>query len=234
MADNFQIYTGKPSAIISGGLVTVPLHAVTSLSLSETYQLPPIGSSGLKAAVAVHDDTISLSGSLIGDERFAWKLALENLAYAPAGQGEQRVGISPAAELYGAPLNRERAAALETAVPGQAPQPAVDRVKPPEVIVEALTRRSAPELSHPAVQRTGRRLETLTALITDRLLRHASASEDLALTRAIDSLTTALQDLQRDITTTASEIARLARIDAATPADLRAFARELQKILRGQ
>jgi hypothetical protein len=235
MADSFQIYTGKPSATISGGLVTVPLHAVTSLSLSETYEPQSIGSSTLKAAaVAVHDDPISLSGNLIVDERLAWKLALENLAYAPAGQGEQRVGVSPTAELYGAPLNRERTAALVTAVPGQSPQPAVDRVKPPEVIVEALTRRSAPELSHPAVQRTGRRLETLTALITDRLLRHASASEDLALTRAIDSLTTALQDLQRDITTTASDIARLARIDAATPADLRAFARDLRNILRGQ
>jgi hypothetical protein len=80
MAESFQIYAGKPSAIISDGLVTVPLYAVTSLSLTESYQLPPIGSSGLKAAVAVHDDTISLSGSLIGDERLAWKLALENLA----------------------------------------------------------------------------------------------------------------------------------------------------------
>ena len=80
MAESFQIYAGKPSAIISDGLVTVPLYAVTTLSLSETYQLPPIGSSGLKAAVAVHDDTITLSGSLVGAERFAWKLALENLA----------------------------------------------------------------------------------------------------------------------------------------------------------
>jgi phage protein U len=34
----------------------------------------------MKAAVATHDDTISLSGVLVGAERYAWKLALETLA----------------------------------------------------------------------------------------------------------------------------------------------------------
>jgi hypothetical protein len=207
--------------------------------------------SGLKAAVALHDDTISLSGSLIGDERFAWKLALENLAYAPAGQGEQRVGVSPTAELYGAPLTRESRAALETAVPGQGSRPAVERVEPPEVIVEALsrTRRSAPELSHPAVQRTGKRLESLTALITDRLLRHAATSEDVALHREIDKLQTAFEDLQREITTTAPDAVRLDQIDAAlkafggrgarwtdhvTAADVRALGRQLDALRQEQ
>lgn len=77
---SFQKYLAVPSAIISDGILTIPLWAVTSMSLSETYHLPPIGSSTMKAIVATHDDTISLSGVLVGAERFAWKLALETLA----------------------------------------------------------------------------------------------------------------------------------------------------------
>jgi len=96
---SFQRYDSVPSAIISTGALPlptalgkvfdvaaiavgalVPIWAVTTMSLSETYHLPPIGSSGVKAIVATHDDTISLAGVLVGAERFAWKLALENMA----------------------------------------------------------------------------------------------------------------------------------------------------------
>jgi hypothetical protein len=80
---SFQNYGTIPSAIISdGGLNTIPLWAVTTLSLSQTYHLPPIGSSGAKAIVSTHDDTISLSGILVGAERYTWKLLLERLAEA--------------------------------------------------------------------------------------------------------------------------------------------------------
>jgi phage protein U len=82
VSESFQRYFPVPSAVISDGIVTVPLWAVTSLSLSETYHLPPIGSAGAKAAVSTHDDSVTLSGVLIGPERFAWKLALETLAEA--------------------------------------------------------------------------------------------------------------------------------------------------------
>jgi hypothetical protein len=77
---SFQSYLAVPSAIISDGIVTIPLWAVTQMSLTETYHLPPIGSSGARAVVATHDDTVSLSGVLVGAERFTWKLALETLA----------------------------------------------------------------------------------------------------------------------------------------------------------
>ncbi len=80
MAESFQSYLTVPSAIISDGIITIPLWAVTMMSLSESYHLPPIGSSGAKAVVAVHDDTITLSGVLVGPERFTWKLSLETLA----------------------------------------------------------------------------------------------------------------------------------------------------------
>jgi phage protein U len=82
MAESFLDYANIPSAVISDGIVTVPLWAVTSMQLSETYQLPPIGTSTQRAVVAVHDDAITLSGVLVGPERFAWKLALETLAEA--------------------------------------------------------------------------------------------------------------------------------------------------------
>jgi hypothetical protein len=77
---SFQNHLAIPSAVIANGPVAVPLFAVSTLSLSETYHLPPIGSSTAKAIVATHDDTVSLNGVLVGPERFAWKLALEALA----------------------------------------------------------------------------------------------------------------------------------------------------------
>ncbi len=76
----FQKYDVIPSAIISDGILPVPLWAVTAMTLSQTYHLPPIGSKGARAIVAAHDDTITLTGILAGKERFAWKLALETMA----------------------------------------------------------------------------------------------------------------------------------------------------------
>lgn len=75
-------YLALPSAVISDGALTIPLWAVTTIGLSETYKLPPIGSSTAKAVVATHDDTISLTGVLVGSERYLWKLGLETLAEA--------------------------------------------------------------------------------------------------------------------------------------------------------
>lgn len=69
-----------PSAVISDGILTVPLWAVTTMTLSESYKLPPIGASSAKAVIATHDDTVTLSGVLVGPLRFTWKLALETLA----------------------------------------------------------------------------------------------------------------------------------------------------------
>ena len=69
-----------PSAIISDGLLTIPLYSVTAMNLAESYHLPPIGSSGTRALVSTHDDTITLSGVLVGPERYAWKFSLESLA----------------------------------------------------------------------------------------------------------------------------------------------------------
>lgn len=80
--NSFQ-YETRPSAVLSdGGALTVPLWAVTAMTVGATYHLPPIGSGGARASVASHDDSISLSGVLVGPERFRWKLELERLAEA--------------------------------------------------------------------------------------------------------------------------------------------------------
>ena|SRR5215204_3316714 len=73
-------YEGMPSAILSDGLVTIPLYAVSQIGLSETFHLPAIGTSNVRASVATHDDSITLSGLLAGPERFAFKFTLETLA----------------------------------------------------------------------------------------------------------------------------------------------------------
>ncbi len=69
-----------PSAILSDGILIIPLWAVTTMTLTESYHLPPIGSTGSKSVIGTHDDTITLAGVLVGAERYAWKLALETLA----------------------------------------------------------------------------------------------------------------------------------------------------------
>ncbi|MEQ8766305.1 MAG: hypothetical protein RL885_20490 [Planctomycetota bacterium] len=75
-----QITRFIPSAVLADGPLIVPLFAVTTLSLSESYHLPPIGSDAGRVLVETHDDTITLSAALIGPDRFVWKLFLETVA----------------------------------------------------------------------------------------------------------------------------------------------------------
>jgi len=80
VTSSYQSYLHTPSAILSDGIVPVPLWSITQIQIDETYSLPQIGGTSLKAAVASHDDSLTLTAVLVGPERFAWKLALENLA----------------------------------------------------------------------------------------------------------------------------------------------------------
>jgi hypothetical protein len=83
-----------PSAVLwDGGALIVPLFAVTEISLTETYHLPPIGSSGARAIAPVHDSSIRLSGLLVGPTRYALKLLLENQAEA-AQRGSAAAAIA--------------------------------------------------------------------------------------------------------------------------------------------
>jgi hypothetical protein len=75
--DEFQ---RLPAAILTDGLLQVPLFAVSRLTLSEKYTLPPIGATAFRAAVGNSTDTITLSALLVGPLRFLWKQQLELLA----------------------------------------------------------------------------------------------------------------------------------------------------------
>lgn len=73
--------TVLPSAVLADPpAFFVPLFAVTAMSLTESYFLPPLGASRERMVVPAHDDTISLTALLIGPERFAWKQVLELMA----------------------------------------------------------------------------------------------------------------------------------------------------------
>lgn len=80
--ESFIHAEGMPSAILSDGLVTIPLFAVSSIALTESYHLPAIGTSTIRSAIATHDDVITMSGLLVGSERFGLKFALETMAEA--------------------------------------------------------------------------------------------------------------------------------------------------------
>lgn len=69
-----------PSAILADGPLIVPLFAVSTLSLTQSYHLPPVGSDAARVLVETHDDTLSLSAALIGPGRHVMKLLLETLA----------------------------------------------------------------------------------------------------------------------------------------------------------
>jgi hypothetical protein len=78
---SFQSYKALPSAIISdGGAMTILLWGVTAMGISEAYHLPPIGSVSSRSFVSTHDDTITLSGLLVGPLRYTWKVWLETIA----------------------------------------------------------------------------------------------------------------------------------------------------------
>jgi hypothetical protein len=79
-ATSFQT-TVLPSAVLADPpALFVPLFAVSTMSLSETYFLPPLGPARQRMIVPAHDDTITLSALLIGEDRFEWKLLLETMA----------------------------------------------------------------------------------------------------------------------------------------------------------
>lgn len=79
---SFQNFAVPSAVLWDGGLLLIPLFAVTEITLEQTYHLPPLGSTGARAIAPVHDDTVRLSGVLVGPTRYALKLMLENQAEA--------------------------------------------------------------------------------------------------------------------------------------------------------
>ncbi len=96
MSHSFTDYNNLPSALIwDGALLFVPLWAVSEISLEQSFHLPPIGSTSMRAIAPVQDTTMRLRGLLVGPERFAWKLALEMAAEA-AQRGSAAAAITGA------------------------------------------------------------------------------------------------------------------------------------------
>jgi hypothetical protein len=80
VSNSYQRFDAIPAAILFDGVVPLPIYAVTQMTLTEQYHLPPIGSKGARAIVSTHDDTISLTGLLVGPTRYAMKALLETMA----------------------------------------------------------------------------------------------------------------------------------------------------------
>lgn len=82
MTGTGQDYLHTPSAVLSDGIVPVPLWAVTQLVVDSTFAVPQIGGTSQRVALPSHDDTLTLTCLLLGEMRFTWKLMLENMAEA--------------------------------------------------------------------------------------------------------------------------------------------------------
>jgi hypothetical protein len=89
-----------PSAILSDGTLIVMLYAVTAMTLNQTYHLPSIGSTSARALVSTHDDTISLSGLLVGEGRYLNKQVLETMAESARRGGSIGASIANAGLKY--------------------------------------------------------------------------------------------------------------------------------------
>ncbi len=76
---------GVPSAVIGMLPVIVPLFSVSTIGLTESYHLPPIGAGGDRVLMDTHDDQFSISAVLPGQMRFVWKELLETLAELSLG-----------------------------------------------------------------------------------------------------------------------------------------------------
>jgi hypothetical protein len=61
-------------------LGTVPLFAVNRISLSERYELPPVGDKGLSQSSSKITREVQIEAMLIGDDRQQTRLALEAMA----------------------------------------------------------------------------------------------------------------------------------------------------------
>jgi hypothetical protein len=66
----------QPSVLVGA----VPLFAVNRITLTENYDLPPVGGKGLSQSTGKITRTVQIEASLIGDERHLIRLSLEAMA----------------------------------------------------------------------------------------------------------------------------------------------------------
>ncbi|WOP18909.1 hypothetical protein [Raineyella sp. LH-20] len=69
-----------PSAVLVDLPLAVPLFAVSRMSLSESYALPPVGPAAFRVSTSASTDVVSLTALLVGPQRLLWKKDLELVA----------------------------------------------------------------------------------------------------------------------------------------------------------
>ena len=82
--DEFQ---RLPSAIIVDLPLAIPLFAVTRMSVTESFPLPPVGASAFRTAASPAGEVVSLSALLVGPQRLLWKKDLELIAASSRSGG---------------------------------------------------------------------------------------------------------------------------------------------------
>jgi len=71
-----KMVTSQPSVLIG----VVPLFVVNRITLTENYDLPPVGGKGLSQSTGKITRTVQIDALLIGTERHATRLKLEAMA----------------------------------------------------------------------------------------------------------------------------------------------------------
>ncbi len=71
-----ELFAQQPSVLLG----TVPLFAVSRISLSERYELPSYGDKGLSQSTSTVTREVQIEALLIGDSKQATRLALESMA----------------------------------------------------------------------------------------------------------------------------------------------------------
>jgi hypothetical protein len=71
-----QMVTSQASVLVG----TVPLFAVNRISLSEQYQLPPVGDKGQSQSTSTITRTVQIEAALLGADGPATRLGLEMMA----------------------------------------------------------------------------------------------------------------------------------------------------------
>lgn len=78
--DSFLLPSQSPAALLTDGVLSASLYAVSVITLNQTYHMPAFGAGLGRAMIDTHDDTLTLSAMLVGPERLLQRLALETLA----------------------------------------------------------------------------------------------------------------------------------------------------------
>ena len=76
-----------PSAVLVDLPLAIPLFAVSRMTVTESFPLPPVGASAFRTAASPSGESVSLSALLVGPQRLLWKKDLELIAASSRSGG---------------------------------------------------------------------------------------------------------------------------------------------------